>query len=115
MAKREEWINNKKRNSANGIGDLVYSTMKPVMANYSKLEADLILNWSKIFDRELARKISYKKLVFTDKKANRFILYVNIANKDILEITHATEIIKEQLAIFLGFQGCEKVVVNKIS
>jgi hypothetical protein len=114
MAKREEWIKGKKANFENNISDIVYSTVKPMLNKLSKTEADILLNWNRIFDSSLAPKISFKKMVFTDRAANKFILYINTANKDLLEITHATEIIKEQLAIFLGFQGCERVVVAKL-
>jgi hypothetical protein len=114
MARREEWISGKKRNFESSIGDIIYSTVKPIFKNHSKIEADIILNWNKIFDKNMVNKISFKKVVFTDRKANKFILHVNVGNKDWLEISHAAEIIKEQLAIFLGFAGCERVVVAKV-
>jgi hypothetical protein len=44
MAKREEWILNKKRNYENNLGDLLYSTLRPAFKENSKIEADLILN-----------------------------------------------------------------------
>ncbi len=113
MATREEWIPNKKRNFESSLGDIIYSTMKPVIGKYSKLEADIILSWYKIFDKDMSKKITFKKMVITDREANKFVLYVKVENKDLLEISHSTEIIREQLAVFLGFQGCEKVVVSK--
>jgi hypothetical protein len=40
---------------------------------------------------------------------------VNVATIDLLELSYSTEIIREQLALFLGFNGCEKVMISKIS
>ena len=39
MAKREEWIEGKKRNFESSIGEIIYATVKPVFKNHSKLEA----------------------------------------------------------------------------
>lgn len=113
MAKREEWVKGKKRNFENALGDVVYNTVKPMLNKNSKIEVDLILNWNKIFDSSLNKKIELKKVSFTDKKANKFILHVDCATKDFLEISHSTGIIKEQLTIFMGYNGCEGVKVHK--
>ncbi len=113
MARREEWLKNKKRNFESSIADIVHGTLKPLLNKNSKIEVDLILNWKKIFDASLANKIAFKKISFTNKKANKFILYVNVAAIDFLEVTHSTEVIKEQLSIFMGFKGCERVIVIK--
>ncbi len=115
MSKRESWISNKKWNFENNLGDIIFGTMKPLLKNHSKVVADIILNWNKIFDSNMAAKAGYKKVTFTDKKNNRFILHINVKNKDFLEVSHATEVIKEQLTIFLGYAGCEAVKVHKIS
>ncbi len=113
MAKREEWLKNKKRNYESSIADIVQGTVKPFLDKNSKVEVDLLLNWNKIFDKDLANKISFGKISFTNRKANKFILHVNVKPVDFLEVTHSTGVIKEQLNLFLGFQGCEAIKVNK--
>ena len=115
MAWREEWVKGKKPNFHNSLNDIITATMKPILNKYSKIEADMILNWGKIFDSGLASKASFKKIVFTDRKNNKFVLHVNVKNADMLEVSYASEIMKEQLAIFLGFQGCEKIVISKLA
>ncbi len=113
MAKREEWINNKRSNYHNQLGDVVDSIIRPVLPKFSKIEADLLLNWHKIFDSKIADKIKFEKLSFTDKKNNRFILHIKVLPKDLLEITHSVQIIQEQLNLYLGYNGVEKVRVHK--
>ncbi len=113
MAKREEWVKGKKRNFENSIADIVAATVRPVIEQHSKLQADMILNWGKIFDKSLAGKIRFKKLVMTDKANNRFLLYVAVKPIDMLEMTHSTGIMKEQLAVFLGYDGCEGIKIMR--
>jgi hypothetical protein len=114
MAYREEWISGKKKNYENSLNDIISGTLAPIVKNKSKLEADLLLNWNKIFDSNLSAKTYFSKVSGTNKKENKFVLYVNTKTENFLEISHSTEIMKEQLAIFLGFNGCEKIFVSKL-
>lgn len=114
MAYREEWISGKKKNYENSLNDIISCTLAPIVKNKSKLEADLMLNWSKIFDSNISSKTYFSKVSNTNKKENKFVLYINTKTKNYLEISHSTEIMKEQLAIFLGYNGCERVFVNKL-
>jgi CTP:phosphocholine cytidylyltransferase-like protein len=114
MAYREEWISGKKKNYENPLNDIISSTLAPIVKNKSKLEADLLLNWNKIFDSNISSKSYFAKVSTTSKKENKFVLHINTKVENFLEIGHSTEIMKEQLAIFLGYNGCEKIFVHKL-
>jgi len=114
MAYREEWIKNKKRNFENSISDIVSGVVNPTLSKSSKTEANIIMNWNKIFDESLRNKIFFKKLFCTDKLNNKFTLSINVPSKYMLEITYSEAIIKEQLAIFMGFSAIDRIKFHKI-
>ena len=113
MAKREDWIKGKKRNYENDISSIIGSVIKPALDKFSKVEADLILNWNKIFGEEYGSKMLFKKVSFVNKKENKFNLTVAVKAKDMLEITYSSDVLLEKLNIYLGYEGAQKLLTQK--
>jgi hypothetical protein len=103
--KREEWIY-KKRNYHSSISDIISAVAKDSLKDFSKDEARLLLNWNKIFDRELASKIKLKKISYA-KTGN--VLHLDVLRQYMLEVEYQKGVIVEQISMYFGYKFIDKI------
>ena len=113
MSKREEWLKGKRKNYENSISDIVPGLLNNIIDGKQKARADFLLNWHKIFGRELDDMIVFEDLQAVSKKDRRYNLKISTSPKDFLEVTHMKETIKEKAAIYFGYNLIEQVKITK--
>lgn len=109
---REEWIN-KKKNFENPIEDILKGVIRPLLNKQNALEAEIRMNWNKIFPEEISKKCSFSKLTFKNKSSQACVLHVYVQPAYAIDISYKTAQMLEMLALFLGGKMVEEVRVVK--
>lgn len=112
MAKRESWINNKKKNYENTVKSIVTGVISPIIKNNSKVETEIILNWATILGKNFFSKIDFKKISPTTRKSKIYNLYVSVRKRDSLEISHSKDLLIEKINSFLGYPAIKEIIIS---
>lgn len=112
MAKRYDWVGNKKRNYENSLSSIVKSVVKPVIKSNSKVEAEIILNWYSILGDKFFSKVDFKKIKPVERSKKIFNLYVSIRPRDSLEISHGKDLLVEKINTYLGYSAIRDVIIS---
>lgn len=112
MAKRQDWLEYKKKNFENDASSIIKAVVKPSVKNNSKIESGLILNWREILGEKLFSKVDFKKLRPAERKKKIYILYVSVLKRDSLEISHNKDLIMEKINMFFGYPAIKEIIVS---
>jgi hypothetical protein len=114
MSERETWLKNKKKNYENSISSIMSEMLEDMLANRPRIEAAIITNWNKIFGEDLASKIFYKKLIFTDKMSNKAKLYIEVKKENMLEISYSKDLLVERITNYFGYKTITEISVSEV-
>jgi len=110
---REEWIKSKKKNYENPIADIMAGVIKPLLNKQNSLEAEIRMNWNKIFPHDINSKCEFLKLTFKNKTSQCCALHVSVQPAFAIEISYKTAQMIEMLSVFLGRKAVEEIRVVK--
>jgi hypothetical protein len=111
MAERKEWIKGKKKNYENQLSDLVEGVINPLMDKQNRLRANMILNWNKIFSKDISKKIKFQDVKPYNQAINSFMLVVSCERKNFLELTHMKGQLIQNLSVYFGYKAVEKIKI----
>jgi hypothetical protein len=111
---REEWINNKKRNFENPMSDILKGVIKPIFDKKNALEAEILMNWNKIFPSENFSKVIFKKISFPKANNELAKLFVATSPANALELSYQVEQILEKITLIFGYKAFDKIIISKI-
>lgn len=100
--------------SAQFIAKLLPKLVKSTFEKKGFVQAEILLEWSKIVGQEMSQKCTPEKLIFPKGNKTEGTLYLNVQISSGLLIEYGTPLIIDKINSYFGYQAVTRLKIKQV-